>query len=301
MPHVSIHYKMYVPAGHHRQPRNANSEIELAPSGEVDVTNPGNVTPPYFAQLPYTLGGGSGFANLIFWSVTDGTNGKVHDASPLTQPVGANPLTITAWYYPISGPGLPGGDAIIDDAFSAAKGDFIDDTFVTVTSNPALTSDANVIGVVPTSSAQTLVAAHSVASTPEPFAKWLSFGAGTAANDTLSVPAKSNGLAIAVYEKPDSVVNPIKDPDSIGVIVGTIIGGVAVDGGGAIIINGKPHPVDPWGPLIAQLIKSALVAVGAKSLADRKLGAQITHLAAQDALGAIKHGAAAFEKQAKAK
>jgi hypothetical protein len=32
-------------------------------------------------------------------------------------------------------------------------------------------------------------------------------------------------------------------------LVGEIFGGVAVDGGGWIFVNGKPHPVDPWGPL----------------------------------------------------
>src|SRR5262249_12853883 len=174
MAHVSVHYKMYIPGGHHRQPRNTSAEIDLGPSGEFDVANPGNATPNYFAQLPYTLGAGSGIAKLIFWSVTDGTNGKVYGAGPLTQPVGANPLTIPAWYWPISGPGVPGGSsAIIDDAFSANQGRFIDDTFVTVTSNPALTANANVIGIVPTSAAQTLVAAHSVTSTSEPFSQWI--------------------------------------------------------------------------------------------------------------------------------
>jgi hypothetical protein len=37
----------------------------------------------------------------------------------------------------------------------------------------------------------------------------------------------------------------IRIPD----LVGEIFGGVAVDGGGVIWINGKPHPIDPWGPL----------------------------------------------------
>jgi hypothetical protein len=36
-------------------------------------------------------------------------------------------------------------------------------------------------------------------------------------------------------------------------IVGEIFGGVAVDGGGVIFVNGIPHPVDPWGPLVAVL------------------------------------------------
>lgn len=36
-------------------------------------------------------------------------------------------------------------------------------------------------------------------------------------------------------------------------IVGEIFGGVAVDGGGIILVNGVPHPVDPWGPLVGVL------------------------------------------------
>ena len=34
-------------------------------------------------------------------------------------------------------------------------------------------------------------------------------------------------------------------------IFGEIFGGVAVDGGGLFFVNGHPHPVDPWGPLVA--------------------------------------------------
>ena len=112
------------------------------------MTNPGNITPLYIPELPYMSDGTQEFAQLLFWSVTDGTNGQTYPAGPLTQPVGGSPLTITAWYFPIGGDGN-GGPAIIDDAFSAAKGDFIDDTFVTVTSDPSLTNQANVVGVVP--------------------------------------------------------------------------------------------------------------------------------------------------------
>ena len=46
-------------------------------------------------------------------------------------------------------------------------------TFVNVTSDPTLTNDANVIGVVPTSVAETLMANNSVASTSEPFVEWI--------------------------------------------------------------------------------------------------------------------------------
>jgi hypothetical protein len=287
MPHVSVHYKIYLFAGHHRQPRNASAVLEPDPSSEIDVSNPGNITPLYLSQLPYTFNGSPGLAQLAFWSVTDGTNGQVFPAGPLTQAVTGNPLTITAWYFPVGGG--PGGPAIIDDAFSAAKGDFIDDTFVTVTSDPTLTNQANVVGIVPTVVAETLVANSTVVSTTEPFSKWMSFGAGSAPgnSNTLNVPAGSVGVAIAVYQRSAASFNP---PRPGGVIYGTIYGGVAVDGGGIIVVNGVPHPVGPWGPLIARLVASSAIAAEAAGL-DPKIGAQIGQLAAQDAQLAIRQGA----------
>jgi hypothetical protein len=296
MAHVSVHYKIYLTVGHHRQPRNASAELEPNPSSEVDVTNPGNITPLYISQLPYTFNGSSGLAQLMFWSVTDGTSGQVLPAGPLTQPVGANPLTITAWYLPIGGPGGTGGPGIIDDAFSAAKGDFIDDTFVTVTSDPSLTNQANVVGIVPTTVAETLQASPSVISTTEPFSKWFSAGAGSASGNTLNVPAGSNGVAIAIYQKSNVVLNPIGTPAG-GLIYGTILGGVAVDGGGIIIINGVPHPVGPWGPFIASLITASAISFEAGTL-EAKIGAQVKQLAAQNAVIAIKQALPAIERSA---
>lgn len=297
MSHVSVHYKIYLPGGHHRQPRNASAQLEPNPSSEVDVANPGNISPLYIPQLPYTWNGGSGLSQLLFWSVTDGTHGQTVAAGPFTQSVGADPLTITAWYYPISGPGLGnGGPSIIIDAFSAAKGDFIDDTFVTVTSDGSLTTQANVVGVVPTETAETLVAAAAVSSTPEPFSQWLSFGAGTASKDTLSVPAQASGLAIAIYEQRQRV---FFDPRRYE-IFGTLIGGVAVDGGGAIVVNGVPHPVDPWGPLMVHLAQAALASAASRDM-ERSVGTKVRGLAAQSALHSIRAAIPAIEQAAAGK
>jgi hypothetical protein len=294
MPQVSVFYKMYLPAGHHRQPRNVNADMNLAPQSGGDVPNPGTHTPTYFPELPYAIAGGSGMAKLLFWNVTDGTHGQVLPPVAFTQQVGANPLTITAWYFPISGPGTGGGSAIIDDAFSAALGHFIDDTFVTVTSDPSLTSNANVVGVVPTTNAVTLEANASVVSTPEPFSQWiLNDALMLTGTRTLDVARGTSGIAIAIYQKQEPVV--IRPPYyEVG---GTVIGGVAVDGGGYIIVGGVPHPVDPWGPLFVRLIRSAIVTVEARGM-DKKIGAQVQQLAAQDALAAIKDVIPAFEKNA---
>jgi hypothetical protein len=265
MPHVSVHYKIYLTAGHHRQPRNANSTLEPNPSSEVDVAEPGNITPLYIPQLPFLNNGQPAMSQLLFWSVTDGVNGQTFPAGPLTQPVGSSPLIITAWYFPV-GAGGPGTTAIIDDAFSAIAGNFINDDFVTVTSDPSLTSNANVDGVVPTTHPETLQALPSVSSTAEPFLKWVVFEAGTASGNTVNVPQGATGIAIAFYERPTPIRVP-NYPANYG-IYGTLIGGVAVDGGGAIVINGVPHPVDPWGPLMVALVQASLVSAASRSFSS---------------------------------
>jgi len=199
---------MYLPGGHHRQPRNTSALLDLAPAAGADVPNPGSYTPPFFPQLPYTLGGGSGLAQLLFWSVTDGVNGEVLPPAALTQTVGAMPLQIGAWYFPISGPGVvgDGGSAIIDDAFSAALGGFIDDTFVDVTSDPSLTNNANVVGIVPTDSAEVLQAKLNVVSTPEPFSQWImNSSIMPVGNNVLNVPEGTDGIAVAIYQKPKTL------------------------------------------------------------------------------------------------
>lgn len=205
MPHVTVNYEMYLPGGHHRQPRNTSIALDLAPTAGGDVPSTGTYTPAFFPELPYTLNGQSGMAKLLFWSVTDGTNGKVLSPAAITETVGAYPLTITAWYFPTSGPAVPGQPEIIDDAFSANLGRFIDDTFVDVTSDPTLTNNANVIGVVPTQVAEILVAKGTVTSTPEPFAQWiLNDGLMPTGSATLNVAKGTMGIAVAIYQRPNT-------------------------------------------------------------------------------------------------
>jgi hypothetical protein len=65
-------------------------------------------------------------------------------------------------------------------------------------------------------------------------------------------------------------------------IVGEIFGGVAVDGGGVIFVNGVPHPVGPWGPLV-QVLNQVVAHSTADLIAD-----PIARLAAKkSALSAI--------------
>lgn len=211
MPHVTVSYEMFLPGSHHRQPRNSSMHLDLAPTAGGDIAVSGIYTPPFFPLLPYNLPAGSGFGKLIFWSVTDGMSGQVLSPVAFDQPVGLFPLTITGWYFPTSGPGgINGQSAILDDAFSANLGRFIDDTFVDVTSDPTLTNDANVIGIVPTAEAETLEAKNSVTSTTEPFSQWiLNDGPMPVAATTLHVEKGASGIAVAVYQQPQSIVRRI--------------------------------------------------------------------------------------------
>jgi hypothetical protein len=301
MPHVTVYYKMHVPAGHHRRPRSNAADLTLAQTAGSDVPNPGTCTPPFFAQLPYDLGG-HGMARMLFWNVSDGTYGQVLAPTPFDQPVGENPLTITAWYVPVTGPGIaePG---IIGEAFSAGQGKFIDDAFVTVTSNPAqvddaaLTSDANVIGFVPTDSERTLHARLTVTSTTEPFGRWILNDSGMPLDDaTLKVKEGVTGIAIAIYQTKDPVVTRPKVPAQTYYQGGIHIGGVVVDGNGNIVIGGVPHPIDPLGPLMVRIAHNAVISVEARGLA-RTVGAQVQKLAAQDALAAVRDATPLLERQ----
>lgn len=289
MPHVTANYKMYLPAGHHRQPRNANAELSLAAPSGGDTP----YSPPYFPQLPYTLpnSAGSGMAKLLFWSDTDGSTGIIRPPQPFDIPSSGTARTVTGWYYPISGPGQPGtGSAIIDDAFSAAQGAFINDTFVDVTSDPSLTADANVVGVVPTNVLQTLLAHTQVLSTPEPFSQWiLNDSLMPVGNTALTLPQGTDGIAIAVYQQGSMPKAPRLDYAEVI----RILYGVIQDGGGLT----DHGPIDPWGPLLAKLANSGTIAQRAAAM-DRKIGAETSQLAAQDALTAIRLALPALEKLA---
>ena len=292
MPHITAYYKMYLPGGHHRQPRNTNAELTLAPASGGDTP----FSPPYFPVLPYTLGGGGGLAKLLFWSDTDGTTGIIRPPQPFDIPAAATARAVTGWYYPTSGPGGGGnGTAIIDDAFSAAKGEFIDDTFVDVTSHPALTANANVIGIVPTASAETLVAKAHVPSTTEPFSQWILNDALMPVGDaTLNVAKGTDGIAIAVYQQGNFRLPRLDHYEEFV----RILYGIIDDSPGAILGPHGPVPVDPgWGKLIARLAASGGIAMRLGGI-EAKLAAKIKGLAAQDAIAAIKLALPEFEKLA---
>jgi hypothetical protein len=258
MPHVSIHYRIYLGAAHHRRPRNPQPWVEPYPSSEVDVSPGGVVTPFAPPTLPFTPPGGATVVpGFLFWSLTDGTGGRTQTTPALTETVGNTPLTLVAWYFlPPGGGGGPGGggSAILIDAYSVRRGDFVDDDFVDVTSDPSLSLAANVEGAVPTRTEQTIQAFGGIP-TGEGFDQWVtSPGGAHASGDVLTAPAGSGGLAIATYVHHPLTI-PKLDVPREGVI---ILFGVANDAPGLVIPigGGGPVPVGPWGPLVERMMSA---------------------------------------------
>lgn len=302
MPHVSTHGRVYVAAGHHRQPRNGSTYIEPYPSDEAEVVTGTTFTSFAAPHLSYQINGQELEGTFLFWSAGDGTNGSTSTEPQLSQVVGDAALNLTAWYLPPGGTGPGGGSGYLLDAFSAATGNFIDDTFVDVTSDASLTAEANVVGDISTKLPETLQAHAGVASTAESFEHWIAVSVPddkplVAAGGTLDLAAGTSGVAIATYHK-----NQIQTPNLGGLSAKEawiILYGIIQDGGGLEIHpgGGGPHPEGPWGPFIAEIARTAGVGVLASSLPGAA-GAQIQLLAAREALRAAEVNVKAIQQAA---
>ena len=281
MTHVVINAKRIgSPAGHHRQPRSGPTSSTLIGGASTEAT-PGSVVHATAAELEGL--------RFVFWSASDGIGGAVTTTSSIDQQVGDSPLTLTAWYYPVGGDGGPGDSGYLIDAFSATLNDFVDDDFVTVTSDPSLTSTANVAGWVPTKAAQVLTAYGSVHG-GQVFQSWL--GAASATGATASLAQGASGLAIAAYRAQQIAIPRPGTDKRQGWL---IFDGIDVDGGGFVIpIGGGPGgPVGPWGPFIERV--GHLLQVGAHSSRLGKEGVRLQHLALEQLHVAIKEQSGVIE------
>ena len=161
MQHVSTHYRIYLGAAHSRRPRHTQPWVEPDASSEVDVASGGVYTPYAPPTLAYASSTGPAEPRFLFWSVNDGVVGRMQPTRSLTVTVTEHPLTLIAWYYHPGGggPGTPdGGPNVLIDGYSVSRGDFFNEDFVTVTSDPSLSASANTTGRVPTTTAQTIQA-----------------------------------------------------------------------------------------------------------------------------------------------
>ena len=184
-------------------------------------------------------------------------------------------VTLVAWYF-LPGRGGDGGGVLID-AYSIAASDFVDEDFVTVTSDPSLTSQANVAGFVPTTNAET-VAAFAALADGERFEHWLvTSDTASASGAILSTPVKSAGLAFATYRDVKPPVADVTEP----LLGGTILYGITKGGDGVIIIGGRPIHIGPFGPLIGRLLALVGVSTAAGALPDAS-AAEIRRVLARD-------------------
>lgn len=283
MTHVDIAARLIQPAGHHRQPRTSTSWVTL-PGGSSFESPSGSFVNATASVVPD--------AQFVFWSASDGGGGQTTTSTSIHQQVGSATLAVTAWYFPVGGDGPPGPSGYLLDAFSVAHGDFIDDTFVDVTSDASLTSDANVVGWVPTARTQTLEAHGSVSSTSESFERWI----GIPATDRTATAAEGmSGFGIASYRKAEVVIPQVREPKE-GWLV---FGGIAVDGGGFVIPiggGGGGGPVGPWGPFIERFARAYAAGALAAGISGAA-GIQIQVQAANEIAAAAKANVAAVKKQ----
>lgn len=283
MTHVDIAARLIQPAGHHRQPRTSASWVAL-PGGSSFESLAGTFVNATASVVPD--------AQFVFWSASDGGNGQTTASTTIHQLVGSGSLAVTAWYLPVGGDGPPGASGYLLDAFSVAHGDFIDDTFVDVTSDASLTSDANVVGWVPTVRTQTLEAHGSVSSTSESFERWIGI---PAADRSATALEGASGFGIASYRKAEIVI-PVFQVPKEGWLV---FGGIAVDGGGFVIPiggGGGGGPVGPWGPFMERFSRAyaaGALAAGISGAAGKDIQVQ----AANEIAAAAKANVAAVKKQ----
>ena len=283
MTHVDIASRLIQPAGHHRQPRSSTTWTAL-PGGSSFESPAGSFVNATSSVVPD--------AQLVFWSASDGSGGQTTTSTSIHQQVGSTALAVTAWYLPVGGDDVPGPSGYLLDAFSVAHGDFVDDSFVDVTSDPSLTSDANVIGWVPTLGTQTLAARGSVASTGEAFDQWI----GIPANDrTATASEGASGFAIASYRKTEVRIPWVDVPREGWVI----FGGIAADGNGFVVPIGGGHgggPVGPWGPFMDLVVRAYATGVLASGM-DSAEGRDIQLKSATEIANAAKANVAALKKQ----
>jgi hypothetical protein len=244
-------------------------------------------------MISWTDAGGPHSANFAFWAVTgaaDGPSMSVHQSLSVT--VGATDVQAVAWYLPTGGSGNGDGRALYIDAFDVNEGRFFDEDFVSVTSNPALSANANETGVVPTTSAADVQAFGSVAGVP--FLDWTEFVQPdplVVTSQNLHADAGTNVIAFAFYQTPVTTRPPIGS-----VVVpseGTWVSwGVMVDGGGPT----GHGPVGPWDPFVRQLAVGLALAEASQMVDDSlraevgKIAATQVQLAARNITGAIQKG-----------
>jgi hypothetical protein len=280
MINYTINYIVYT-AGHRHH--HAGTQTQLIPSAP-GVSNPGEHFPVFaFPTLPY-MGTNLPFA---FMSVVGNADNNHLYTTPGNKDVqtGNVDIKITIVYAPAGGGDGHGGPGVWVDAFNVDIGDFSDSDFMQVYTNGSLDSaqslEANNDGIVSSASAEDMRAYNMVDGVP--FLEWEKVNGPTLTNVDYQLAKGEGGIVFAFYQTPPSSRPPV--PSYVGNNEGWIYvsPGVMVDGGGLVIgPDGVPHPVDPWGPLVAQLMSTVVILSVAVNMAKREkeqvIGLAANHL-----------------------
>jgi hypothetical protein len=197
-------------------------------------------------------------ANFAFWSITGSADGE-YTVRPKNPEKGidvnldpAKNMTATAWYMFAGGSGNGGPSELETDAFLVDREEFVEPTPIESVTPTAAWDPSDVREFVFTAEPSKVEALDSVVDPSESFEQWYSIEgeAEPGPGRDLNVPKGDSGIAVATYRIPQPThVTPSREPG----LVGTLVGGVAFDGEGGIIVGGHYHPVEPWGPFLGAL------------------------------------------------
>jgi hypothetical protein len=247
-------------------------------SGAVDITSPSDTGVedghPYsayaFPDGSWTDINGMHTGHFAFWSVVGASGGPMFSTNPnLSVTADSSDMQATAWY--IEGGG-PGGPELLIDAFDVDIGDFVLDDFVDVVSDASLTAEANLDGIVPTTTETEDVRAYtSIRSVP--FDQWIVVeGTEPVTAEDLSGVRDSFAIAFAMYQSHQGGYRP---PIPNVADATWVTWGVTVDGGG---LTGR-GPVPPWNPFVRELAAGLALAEAAGTV-DQSLRSSVLRLAA---------------------
>jgi hypothetical protein len=280
MINIRTEYIVYT-AGHRHH--HAGSQTQLIPATLGAASYGDSIPVTAFAALPY-MGNNLPFA---FMSVAGAADGSHIYTSPGTQniPVGNTDIKVLVVYAPAGGIGGDGYGVWVD-AFNVDICDFSDSDFMKVYSNNSLdnakTLAANNDGIVSSDSIEDLRANSTVDGVP--YFEWEKVGGSTFNSLDYTLQKLECGIVFAFYKTPQTGGTSYhfdgNEAQSGWIYVSP---GVMVDAGGFVIgPDGKPHPVDPWGPLTAQLMSTvAILSVSSnmsKSVKAEAVKLAFTHL-----------------------
>ena len=258
MSNYTINYIVYTP-GHRR--RHAGSQTQLIPPAS-GVSNSGEHFPVFaFPFLPYM----DNNLSFAFMSVVGNADHTHLYTTPGNKDVltGTNDIRITIVYAPGGGSGGDGhgGPGIWVDAFNVNTGEFSDSDFMQVFTKGVLDNDktftANEDGVVSSATGEDLRAYNTMDSLP--FLEWLKIGTEPLTTVDYMLEQNEEGIAFAFFSSADPL--PISRPETYPEGWIFVSPGVLTGAGGFVIdpITGVPHPIDPKGAFIAQLLTAHVI------------------------------------------